>query len=370
MCYAAFALLAVLGACDKPPPEQAAVPPRPVRVQAVAFSEPRAAMVLSGTVQARRQAELAFRVGGKIVARPVDLGARVRAGDVIARLDPADLALASEAARSAAEAAAVDAANARAEYQRYAGLGRNSPAFLQSEHDKRATAAAMMAARLMQARLQHALAQSQQNYGTLLADADGVVVALSAEIGQVVAAGQTVAVLARTGETDVLVDVPENRLAELRAVGEVGITPWSDPSQSFVGRVREVAARADPASRTFAVRVAVADRDGRQASDSPSDLSRDLPLGSTATVRLTGPGTGPVAVLPAAALADQDGAPSVWVLDTQRGRAMPRPVSVAGYRGDHVAIRSGVLPGELVVTAGVTQLYPELPVVAWAGAQR
>ena len=122
--------------------------------------------------------------------------------------------------------------------------------------------------------------------------------------------------------------------------------------------MREVAARADPASRTFAVRIAV--RAGRE----------QLALGGTATVQLSGRGAGPVAVLPAAALGDCDGKPCVWVLDEQGNRAAPRPVTVAAYEGDRVAISSGLRPGEQVVTAGVTQLDPALTVVAWGGAQR
>jgi len=351
VCFALFA-------CDKPLPAQVEAPPRPVRVQAVVFTEPRATLTYSGTVQARRQAELAFRVGGKVIARPVDLGARVHAGDVLAKLDPADLALSAEAAQNAMAAAVADATNARLEYQRYENLGRASPAFLASEREKRVAANVMANARLAQSQRQYALALSQQNYGTLIADTDGVVVAVPVEIGQVVASGQSVMTLAQTAETEVLVDLPENRLPELRAADEIAVVPWSDPALALVGRVREVAARADPASRTFAVRIAV-----RNAGD-------QLRLGGTATVRLSGHGAGSVAILPAAALGDCDGKPCVWVLDEQRGRATPRPVAVAAFQDDHVAIASGLQPGDQVVTAGVTQLDPALAVVAWAGAQR
>lgn len=354
------ALLACLAlfACDKPAPTQAEVPPRPVRVQAVAFTEPRETLTYSGTVQARRQTDLAFRVGGKIIARPVDLGVRVHAGDVLARLDPADLALSAEAAQNAMAAAVADATNARLEFQRYENLGRSSPSFLASEREKRVAANMMANARLAQAQRQYALALSQRNYGTLFADADGVVVGLPADIGQVVSSGQTVMTVAQTAETEVLVDLPENRLPELRAADEIAVVPWSDPSRSFVGHVREVAARADPASRTFAVRIAVQVPGGQ------------LALGGTATVRLTGRGAGPVAILPASALGDCDGKPCVWVLDEGQNRAVPRPVTVAAYQADHVAIAAGLQPGEQVVTAGVTQLDPALTVVAWGGAQR
>ncbi len=354
---ALLACLALL-ACDKPSPAPSAAAPRPVRVQAVTFTEPRATLTYSGTVQARRQADLAFRVGGKVVARAVDLGARVHAGDVLARLDPADLALAAGAAQNAMAAAAADATNARLEFQRYENLGRASPSFLASEREKRVAANMVANARLSQAQRQYALALSQQNYGSLFADADGVVVALPVEIGQVVTSGQTILTLAQTAETEVLVDLPENRLPELRAADEITVVPWSDPARTYAGRVREVAARADPASRTFAVRIAV---------QAPGE---QLALGGTATVRLTGRGAGPVAILPAAALGDCDGKPCVWVFDEQQGRAAPRPVTVAAFQEDRVAIAAGLQAGDQVVTAGVTQLDPDLSVVAWGGAQR
>lgn len=348
-------VLLVLTGCDQQLPPQAAAQPRPVRVQQVVLTSPQQTLTYSGTIQARRQAELAFRVGGKVVARPVDLGAQVRKGDVLAQLDLSDLKLQAQASQNAVEAAAADAANARAEAQRYESLGRASPAYLRSEEDKRTAMAAMAVARLSQAQRQYAMAQSQQAYGELRADADGVVTALPVEVGQVVAAGQPVATVAQSGETEVLVDVPENRVAAVRAAQAIAVAPWTT-TEERPGRIREVGARADPASRTFAVRVAV---DG----DS-------LPLGGTATVRFTGAGLGPVALLPAAALSDRDGAPAVWILDVKRGRAVPRPVQVAGYEGGIVAIAAGLQAGEQVVTAGVTGLDPELPVMAWVGAQR
>lgn len=352
------AVLLALAACDKPADPLAEVPPRPVRVQTVVLTEPQRVLAYAGTIQARRQADLAFRVGGKVVARPVDLGVRVAKGDVLAQLDPADLRLQTEAMQNAVAAAEADAANTRAELGRYEGLGRRSPAFLAAESDKRVAAAAMAAARLAQVQRQYALAQAQQGYGTLTADADGVVVALPVELGQVVAAGQPVVTVAHTGETEVLVDVPENRVAAVRAAGLAVVVPWSAEREELRGHIREVAARADPASRTFAVRVAV-DTRGDQ-----------LALGGTATVRFTGAGGVSVALLPAGALSDRGGSPAVWVLDPARQRATPRPVAIAGYEGDTVAVMHGLQPGEQVVTAGVTGLDPELPVVAWVGAQR
>ena len=159
---------------------------------------------------------------GKVVERQAEIGDHVRAGQVLARLDPADLRLSEQAAQAALVAAQADAANTKADLARYDGLGRGSPAYLPSEYDRRVTAAfRMAAARLIQAERQVALAHDQSSYGSLLADADGVITALPVQVGQVVAAGQTVASLAHTNQTEIVVDVPENRLAEIRSAGDV-----------------------------------------------------------------------------------------------------------------------------------------------------
>ncbi len=334
--------------------------PRPVRVQTVEMAPEQRTVVLSGSVQARTLATLAFRVGGKVIARPVEVGDSVHAGQELARLDPQDLQLQVQAALSAVQAAAADATQARAELSRYQTLGSNSAAYMASEYDKRLATSQSADARLAQAARQYALARDQAAYGTLSADADGVITALPVQVGQVVTAGQTVATLAYAAGEEVGVDVPENRLADLRAAQLVTITLWSAPDQVLHGRVREIGALADPASRTFATKVTVL--------DAPPGL---LSLGMTATVRLAVPPSPAVALLPAAALTDDDGRPAVWVFDPGRNRAERRRVTVAGYReGGQVAISEGLRPGEQVVTAGAALLDPALPVVAWTGATR
>ncbi len=333
--------------------------PRPVRVQTVAWGESRSGLTISGTVQARTQADLAFRVTGKITARPVEIGDQVRAGQLLAQLDPADLRLSEEAAEAALQGAEADAANAQADLRRYDALGRSSPAFLPSEYDKRTAAMRMAAARVAQALRQVALAKDQRAYGALAADADGIVTALPAQVGQVVAAGQTVATLAHTAEIEVVADAPENRLGDIRGAHDVTISFWAVPGTSLHGRVREVGALADAASRTFAVKVTVL--------DAPRGL---LALGMTAAVSFGTAGP-PLAALPASALTDKDGKPAVWVLDTKAQRAALRPVRVAGYRADgSVLVADGVADGEQVVTAGVGQIEPDMPVTPWPGAAR
>ena len=335
-------------------------PARPVRVQTVSFKQQQDAVTYAGTVQARVQASLGFRVAGKVIERAVDIGNHVTAGQILAKLDPTDASLAVEADIQTIRAAEAEAVNARAEYQRYQRLGRASPAFIASEFDKRQAALDGAEARLARAQRQLAMAHDQLDYTVLRADADGVITDLKLELGQVVAAGQTVISLAHTAETEIIVDVPENRLPDIRAADEVSIRLWSQPDRDLPGRVREIGALADPLSRTFAVKVTVLDPAGDTVG-----------LGMTASVRFGRTAGQMVALLPASAVVAVDGVPSVWVLDAATHRAVARPIKVFGWLGDgEVAVSGGVADGAPVVTAGAALLDAATPVTAWAGAIR
>ena len=256
-------------------------------------------------------------------------------------------------------AAEADAASARADFARYQRLGQSSAAYVPSEYDRRRAASLMADARLTQTISQTAIARDQLRYGTLTADADGVITALPVQVGQVVSAGQTAATLAHSDETEVAIDVPENRLGAIRAAPGVTISPWAAPSVTLHGRVREIGGQADAASRTFAVRVTV--------TDAPPGL---LQPGMTAMVNVTAPGDN-LAVLPGSALCDQDGQPAVWVLDPAIGHAALRQVRVAGYRGDGaMLIQAGLAEGEQVVTAGTSEINADMILTAWTGATR
>ena len=334
--------------------------PRPVRVQTVHFAPQQAAANYPGTVQARVQASLGFRVGGLVTERLVDIGDQVEAGQPLARLHPTDATLNVEASAQAVRAAEAEAVNARADFGRYQRIGSESPAWLPSEFDKRRAALDGAEARLAQAQRQLALARDQRVYTTLIADAPGVITDLKLEVGQVVAAGQTALTLAHTAETEIVVDVPENRLPDIRAARFVTIRLWSQPDALLTGRVREIGALADPASRTFAVKVTV--------KGAPAGV---LGLGMTASVQFGRDNDTMIARLPASAVVAVDGTPAVWVLDPPRHRAVARRVQVAAWLGDgDVAVSAGVNAGEQVVTAGASQLDAATPVIAWAGAIR
>jgi RND family efflux transporter MFP subunit len=333
---------------------------RPVRVQTVEFTPEQAPVTYPGTVQARVQASLGFRVGGKVTDRWVDIGDRVTPGQKLARLDWTDAGLTLDSAGHAVRAAEAEAVNARAEFQRYKGLGRNSPAFLPSEFDKRQAALDGAEARLAQAQRQYILARDQLEYTTLQADAAGVITDLKLEVGQVVAAGQTVFTLAHTAETEIVVNIPENRLPDIKAAQAIQIRLWSRPDAVMAGRVREIGALADPVSRTFAVKVAILD----QTTDAPG-------LGMTAAVTFDRPTGKMIARLPASAVVSVNGVPSVWTLDPIKHRASAQPVEVSAWQGDgQIAIVSGIKPGDQVVTAGASGVDATMPLVAWAGASR
>jgi RND family efflux transporter MFP subunit len=360
MVRAVVCLLAVSILTGLNPAAVGAEEPRPVRVQTVSFTAAQDSITYPGTVQARVQASLGFRIGGKVIERLVDIGDHVITGQVLARLDPVDPQLALEADAQVVRAAEAEAVNARADFQRYQRMGRGSPAFLPSEFDKRQAALDGAEARLTQAQRQLTMANDQLVYTTLRADADGVITGLRLEVGQVVPAGQTAFTLAHTAETEIVVDVPENRLPNIRAAQTVSIGLWSQPDKLLTGRVREIGALADAVSRTFMVKVTIV--------EPPPDT---LGLGMTASVRFARPARQQVAILPASAVVSINGIPSVWVLDPAAQRAVARPVTVAAWSGDgDVSISAGVDSGAQVVTAGAALLDSSIPVIAWAGAIR
>jgi multidrug efflux system membrane fusion protein len=337
-------LAAALAACSQPPAQAPA--PRAVIAQVVGAKPVEGANVYSGEVRARYENDLAFRVGGKVVSRHVDVGAAVTRGQVLARLDPQDAQLGVEAARSQLAGAAADHELAAAELERYRDLYARK--FVsQAVLDARQTTFDTTKARLEQVKAQLATARNQSAYTALVAEADGVITAVNLEPGQVVAAGQTVMRFARPEEKEVAINVPETRLAELRDATDIRISVWAAPGDLYRGRIREIAPTADPATRTFAVKITVLEANGA------------VRLGMTANVAL-GDGAGVQAItLPLTALAQHEGRPAVWVFDPHSSKVNLRPVVVGAYREDGVLVRDGLRPGEIVVTVGVHKLLPD-----------
>lgn len=341
----AVALLAAACGSQKPSTEQA----RPVLTQVVQPGASLPADVYSGEIRARNEADLAFRVGGKIVSRPVDAGARVSRGQVLARLDPEDAKLASRASAAQRASAESDLVLAKAELDRHAEL-LDKKFISASAFDAKKNAYNAALARAEQARAQEEISTNQAGYTTLVADADGVVVSVAAEPGQVVSAGQPVLRLARAGEKEVVVSVAEGQLARFRPGVPAMVRLWSDASMVFPGKVREVAGGADPVTRTYLVRI------------STPTAPEAAQIGMTANVALEGGSDARLVLLPLAALAGERAEPFVWVVDAATSRVKARKVVVAQYREDGVAIRSGLEAGDVVVIAGAHRLRQDQPV--------
>ncbi len=343
----AFLALAACTAEGTPSPGGAAEAPRPVQVAEVhlapAAASPRA---FTGVVKARREADSGFRAGGRILSRSVEVGGRVRAGDELARLDPADLALAARAAEADLAAAEAQSRQASADAARSRTLlaaGHVSAAF----DDQRVSAARSAAERAAAARAQLDLARRRLDYAVLRAPTNGVVTALLAEAGQVVPEGQAVLRLANPEERELVVQVPETAVA---AVSEAGVRAeaafWARPAEALPARLRETAPQAEGALRTYTVRFSL--------PGAPEWVT----LGMTGTVRLAAAvEAGPsVATVPLSALHDRGQGPMVWRVEGERVAAVP--VEVAALGEVTATLRGPLAEGDRVVAIGPQALDP------------
>ena len=332
-----LAILAALAGCragDVP------APPPPVVLVEAAAPAPAEGASYTGEIRARHEADLAFRVGGRIAGRLVDVGTRIAAGQPLARLDPIDLELAASAARAQLAAAESEAATATAERQRYAGLLARK--FVsEAAFEARDNAFNSARARLEQVRAQSRISDNQAAYGTLTSTFPAVVTAVLADAGQVVGAGQAVLRVARLEELEVAIAVPEGRVGELQATRSMRVSLWADPALALQGELRELAPAADPATRTYAARIRIVD---------PSPAVR---LGMTARVELASDAADRLQV-PLGAVLDLGQGAVVRVVED--GKVVSRPVRIAAYGADGVALAGGLQPGELVIVSGAGQL--------------
>jgi len=347
---AAVFLIAALAACTKaPPPEEPVRAVKVITIGASAFaSEPE----FSAEVKARVESRLGFRVAGKITKRQVDLGQHVKAGQVLAQLDPQDYRLAAEAARAQSAAALTNRDLASADLKRYRELKEQN--FISgAELERRETTYKAAQAQFEQAQAQLSSQGNQASYTTLVADVSGVVTAVEAEPGQVVTAGMTVVRIAQDGPRDVVFAVPEDRAGFVKVGSPVTVRGWANDSEQE-GTVREVAASADPVTRTYSVKVAI------DAADAPA-------LGATVYARpksLARSGTA-VIKLPTSALRQEGQGSAVWVLDKASMTVRSQPVQLATADGNEAVVAGGLTPGMLVVAAGVHVLSPNQKVTVY-----
>jgi RND family efflux transporter MFP subunit len=341
-------IVAMVSGCSEKPPVE---PLRSVRTAEIRYDKATETHRYVGTVQSRHEVNEAFRVGGKILQRKVDVGQKVREGDVLAVLDDIDYRHAEESARQAQIAATTQARQAESDRQRLNALKLDG-SVSESDEEKAQTAQETASATAEAAARQLDLARNRLKYTVLRASRSGVITAVRFEAGQVVAEGMPVVSIASDGEPEIVADVPEDHLAVFKSSR---YRAWlaSAPEQTFEVVLRELAPQAAAQTRTFRARLKPA-------------TPRALPLGATATLVVERPvGDSPAATIPAAAITQNKGQPAVWVVrrtgSEPAGTVELVGVTVHGYRNDEVLV-SGLAAGDLVVTAGVQKMAPGLRV--------
>jgi RND family efflux transporter MFP subunit len=343
----AVALLSLfLAGCQKPVAE-AGRPVRPVLSTVVSQSSANG-LALAGTVQPRFQTAFAFRVLGRLVARPVNTGDLVEKGQILAAIDPIALKLAAQAAAAELSSSQAQLANAIGVEDRQSQLLKTSSttqALFEAAQQSRAAAEAN------EARARSALAKSheQLDYAILKSDFAGVVTSVGAEIGQTVSPGEAIANIAEPGSRDAVVDIPDAYAGALALGNRFTVSLQLDPSIQSPGSVREIAPEADAATRTRRVKIAL---------DNPPDTFR---LGSTITANLATTSKS-LFRLPASAVLEKGDKAYVWVVDPQASTVSTREIEISGAGRDPIDVLSGLEPAMRVVTAGVHSLVEGQPV--------
>ncbi len=320
--------------CDEEVPVQK---PPLVKVQRVSLTNSAQEENYSGVVEGRYETDLSFQVGGKIISRAVEVGSYVRAGQILMTLDAKDIAEQSRSSDAQVASAQAQLKLAKANLDRYAALFKEeaiAAAVLDQYRTQYDAALAAYDAAIAQARQ----SQNALEYTALNANADGVISDVTAEVGQVVAAGQTVLKLVQTGELEVVVNIPENKISALQIGQRVSINFWATGDE-VGGIVREISPMADSASRTFTVKISLPD-------------VRNVQLGMTANVSIRQVLPSAI-ILPLSAIYQTGDAAQVWLVDGER--VTLRKVEVTAFDDNNVRVR-GLTAGDTVVVAGVNKL--------------
>ena len=319
--------------------EDAAVAPRPVWVVQPQAGGSAGALAFPGEVHAREESPLSFRVGGKLVRRAVDAGARVEQGQVLADPDPPAHALQAQAPQAQLAAAEAELARSKGDLDRYAKLV-DQQLVSRSTYDAQKAAYEAAAGQARAARAQADVTRNQAGYTELRAPRDGVIAARQAEAGQVVAAGQTIFVMAADGGREVAIDLPEDRIRQFKVGDAAQVELWNSPGRRLPGTIREIAPAADAKTRSFAARVAL-----DQAAQA------EVELGQSARVYLAQSSDDGSLHVPLPALQrGEDGAAAVWVV--RQGKALRVPVPAGTYGSDSVPAGGALQAGDWVVAAG------------------
>ena len=339
---------ATLVACSRQ--ETAPDPVRAVRTITVTAQTASGALEYAGEVRARTESRLSFRVGGKMLKRLVDLGDTVKAGQLLAQLDPKDLRLGQDAARAAVAMAQASYDQNAADFKRYQDL--HAQGFIgPAELDRRDMALKTARAQVEQARAQLDVQGNQAGYAALTADASGVVTGIDLEPGMVASSGTPVLRLAHDGPRDVVFSVPEDKVTLVKALaaqpGRFRVRTWDSAMPPLPATIREISASADPVTRTFLVK-----------ADIGAAGANGVHLGQTATVLMDLPQTTGIVKLPLSALREEQGRSTVWLVDRASMTVSSQAVTIAGADGNDAVVAAGLVPGQVVVTAGVHVLNP------------
>jgi len=329
----------VVSGSDKKPLPVDATSPRMIRAVTV-ISAGGDSMEYTGVIHARTESDLGFRVPGKIIEKLVKAGDHVKRGQALMRLDPTDLRLAANAAREAVEAARAQNKRALADELRQRGLVAIKAVSVQ-EYEQAKSAADATTAQLNSAAAYSRQLENQEGYAVLRAEADGVIMEIPADVGQVVGAGNVVVRLAHDGAREAVVDLPEGntKVAKSKAVASL----YADSGRSFPAKLRELSAMADPLTRTY------------QARFSLDGAGINAPLGATVTVHLDGEtrsGTSQQYEIPVGALYDGGTGTSVWIINPETSSLSRRPVEVAKLGSETALVSKGLKPGERILALG------------------
>ena len=342
-------LVLCLSACHKVEPQED--PVRAVKVITVGAVGSDMGLEFSGEIRARVETGLGFRVAGKLLNRSVELGQRVKAGQELAHLDPQDYRLASEATAAQLLVAQTNLDLAGADLKRYQDLYKQG--FISAaELERREASFKAAQAQWQQAQAQNTVQGNQTNYTRLLADGAGVITAVEASAGQVLAAGQPVVRLAMDGARDVVFSVPEDKLSSLKVGGSVDVRLWNS-GKSLKAKIRDVSVSADPVTRTFVVKAMLSSDLGRDEAD--------VVLGATVTVTLPSSAMAagvPRVTLPTSALRHEAGVTSVWLLNPSSMTVSTQAVEVFTAEGNDAVVSRGLQNGDQVVVSGVHALNP------------
>ncbi len=327
----------------------------------------------TGTVRARYEINMAFRVSGKIIARRIEVGQRVEPGQVLFELDPIDFELQRKTAAANLDVAKAAVLRADAEESRQAQLVRSN-ATSKAEYEQALSSRDIARGQLDSATKQLELAVNQLEYCRLSTDVSGVVTSISAEAGNVVAAGSAVCVIAKDDELEAVVDIPENQLPKdehrgtpvlpsaidstqasdaKHSASSIHVRFWSLPGTELTAKLRELSPTADPLTRTYRARFTLSHPDPQ------------VKLGMTATVCWKVGTANEECSIPASAIFKRDGKPAVWLVDVTQGRLSLQPITIARFSNDSVVVESGLQRGQVIASAGVYKLDESMRVRVW-----